>query len=332
MNRNIFLVGAPRSGTTLFAEILNKYPHVFVFNETLFYDALIKVESLDASDLDGRRDFIVEHLCSRLDVRVTRKHDGPENFGGRFTSSEADLIKKEFRDRAYSEYTPDMPLSNFLNMFMESVISVKGKLIWGEKTPNHTFCITKILADFPDALVLNVVRNPFDFLISYKYAWRQPGGTSENKRLFHPIITSFLWRRSVEAYTLATLNDSMSQSITVRYEDLKDNPKESLSRICDLLGMNAKEIELEVKGSNSSFSGLREELTKYETAICHAICGNIAKDLDYDVQPKKSLYVYTALIVSALTLPMYFYHAMPILRRRFGGSIFRYLKARGLVN
>jgi len=325
----VFLVGAPRSGTTLLAEMLNANCDVFVFNETVFYDALVVAKADCGNDREKLFATLVEHLCGRIDARLAREEGGRKEFGSRFPIAEAEKIKSLFRKRISEEVKGYDKPAQILQTFMEVVASVKGKSVWGEKTPNHLFHLKEILADFPEAKVINVVRNPWDFLISYKFAWRQRGGKAENQKLYHPFVTSLLWRKYVKGGQW--LNDSgyARQCITVRYEDIVADPVGLFSRVYRFLGIEEVVVDGLVEGSNTSFGGRREKLTPLEVHVCSSVCGALAERLGYETR-KKTL-SFLALLVSLLSLPHYVLGAVPVIRKRFGGSILRYLVARGVA-
>ena len=55
----------------------------------------------------------------------------------------------------------------------------QGKSRWGNNVPKDIFNIDKILSFYPDAKILVCIRDPRDFLVSYKHFW-QAGSSEDN--------------------------------------------------------------------------------------------------------------------------------------------------------
>jgi sulfotransferase family protein len=134
----IFVVGCPRSGTTLVQCILSASSEAFSLPETHFFSYVLPALGVAA-----------DAVLSTSQVRSAR-----EAF-----ETEADLPDLgEFWTRIERQSVTALEL--FLAV-VEHFRTAPG-LRWIEKTPLHVMHMHQIAACFPDAVFVNVVRNPID--------------------------------------------------------------------------------------------------------------------------------------------------------------------------
>ena len=327
-NSPIFIVGAPRSGTTLLTQFLCNHPSIYVFNETLFYDFSIANNIYQIKP--GRmQELVTSHLFERLDARLTGKRDNKYGFGGRFTNTEAEHIKLEFTDFLADPSEGATPVA-LLQKFLELAAKHKGRKRWGEKTPNHVFHLNQITRDFPGVKIIHIIRHPLAFLKSYKYAWRQPGGSMQTRHLYHPIISSMLWRRSVGAFNHFKSSHHEASFYEVKYEELVSQPVSVAKGICNFIEEPFCKQMVEVKSSNTSFPNSAEPLTEVEKSLCEHICSKYMKMYKYSSSHNSRLNPWH-MFANVISLIPFIYKASPILRRHFKGSLFKYMRARNIV-
>lgn len=200
----IFIVGAPRSGTTLLRVMLNRHPNVGLCNETYFFYYIYTRRRAfgDLANPENRKRvverYLETHLVSRLDL---------------------DLV--DLKETLLREATDYRTL--FLTL-MSSYSYGHGKTRYGEKTPQHTLHIDTLRQLYPDCKIIHLVRDPRDVVASLL---RMPWGArsaSANARL---------WRNYVRA---AEGHRHEENFLRVYYEKLVQEPETELHRICDLLG------------------------------------------------------------------------------------------------
>lgn len=116
---------------------------------------------------------------------------------------------------------------------------VSKRKVLGEKTPIHFKHIETILEDFPKATIINIIRDPRDVLYSIKKAkWN----------LFFDLI------KRVEEYKCNVQSCYLDESIiTIKYENLIDNPKLVLGPIFLAINPAKKGVEF---AENSLGKGL----------------------------------------------------------------------------
>lgn len=204
ISRPIFIVGVPRSGTTLLRAILNKHPNIAICDETYFFYYVYSRRRAfgDLTRKDNRRRLVKAYLDT---WRISR----------------LGLEREDLESRLLREGTsyPAL-LMSLLGAYAES----RSKRRPGEKTPQHAEHIETLLEWFPDATVIHVVRDPRDVVASLQNVPWGRRSTASNARL---------WVGLVRAAERAAGRDGF---LTLRYEDLVSDPEASVRSLCRTLG------------------------------------------------------------------------------------------------
>jgi hypothetical protein len=202
----VFIVGAPRSGTSLLRQMLNRHPELAICNETHFLRIICKKGRREAfGDLGNRanRQRLVNEYVSlrpmqRLGVDCTR-----------------------LAERLVQEGTSYQALfTSVLRYYAES----QGKRRFGEKTPRHALFVDTLCEWFPGAVILHIVRDPRDVVASLL---RMPFGSRS------VVLNARLWLRLNLA---ARRSSHLHEYLEVRYEALVIQPEQELTRICTFIG------------------------------------------------------------------------------------------------
>jgi len=239
----IFIVGSPRSGTTLTAEILGRHSRIFMPAENHFFE-----------DIYARRKELgdPEHPSSRIRIR-----ERLVTLYGRYNQKEeqerldALLADPEIQERLDSSFCD---YRTILNTFMNIQLQKAGKVRWGNNTPKDLFHIDEILSFYPDAKFIICVRDVRDFLLSYKTRWKATSTDHQSRLrgLYHPVITSLLWKSN--AIKIATLTTTIPEGnmVVIKYESLVQNPEQTSRQICQLIGEEFEPDMLNITTHNSS--------------------------------------------------------------------------------
>ena len=148
MKPPVFIVGAPRSGTTLLRNMLNRHPQFAIVLETQFYNYVYLRRRAfgDLGQLSARRRFVAEYLATERMHRSGLKIEGLE-------------------DRLLRDATSYRALFASL---MEHYASAEGKPRWGEKSPQHSLFVEVLCNWFPGAAVIHLVRDPREVVADRK--------------------------------------------------------------------------------------------------------------------------------------------------------------------
>jgi len=137
-----FIVGCPRSGTTLFQTLVDQHPKLCIPPESFIFS------------------YFGQYLCSgkidfsnKAHVQLLTEHVINNN---RIKSWGLPLDTSTFTNRCYSGP------SEYINHLFSLYASYAGKTRWGDKTPQHALCIPEILKVYPEAKFIHVVRDGRD--------------------------------------------------------------------------------------------------------------------------------------------------------------------------
>ncbi len=243
-NSPIFIVGTPRSGTTLTARILGRHSRLFMPGEThFFYDIYSRRREL--GDLENAAS--VERILERMSTLYARYNEPEDQARIDSLFSEPTVRERLRQCRSY----PDL-----LTTFMQIQTEREGKVRWGNNAPRDIFHIGEILKFYPDAKVIVCVRDVRDFLSSYKWKWRatSPEHVERLKRIYHPVVTSMLWKSSIRLIPFLRETVNSTNLFVLKYESLVTSPERTVRAICDVIEEEFEPGILNIDSHNSSFS------------------------------------------------------------------------------
>ena len=237
----IFIVGSSRSGTTMMGRILGKNKNIFTFQELHFFGTIWTNATNQELNQDDQIDLLARLFC-------IQEH-------GFFNQNKYIF----FRDKAKKSLKKDLkyPLEIY-KFFLESVTKENGAQIACEQTPKNLYYLNEILNFFPNARIINLVRDQRDVLLSQKNKWKRKflGASTlpfwESFRSFinyHPILTSKVWNASL-SHTMNYVEHPHVKII--KFEDLLNNPEVEIKDICDFLSIDFQKEMLEVPVIGSS--------------------------------------------------------------------------------
>jgi hypothetical protein len=202
----VFLVGCPRSGTTLLQALLGAHKEIASFPESHVF-------------LEGHR--LRARLAPGL---VARKHLA------RFARDVQAGALYRPRRLALRPQTYQLDLIRLL----DELTHEHKKRLWIEKTPNHVLAIPEIRRLAPSSKFIHLIRDGRAVVASLYEVTRKHadlwGGSYEIERC----VTE--WNRAVAASSAAI--DTGDDGIVVAYETLTANPASEVQRLCKFLGVD----------------------------------------------------------------------------------------------
>lgn len=332
--RPIFVVGPSRSGTTMMRLIVNQHSLTWVTAETHYFDDL-------RPRFRGRVGAVLTPAEAKLceDYFLALAHR-PYGRGGS-PESATRVTRGELREAAAR--LGDGPDAYF-RAYCETLARHNGRERWGEKTPRHVFRIPEMLALWPEAKVICMVRDPRAVVSSYRY-WKagdegqaepakalDPGFAADEQRArrsYNVVVISLLWRSAVRASLEARRRFGEDRVRIQRYEPILRQPEASLRELASWLGLEYLESLLDVPVLNSSFGmrgrvGIsseplerwRSNLPPAELSVIQTCCGSLMDDLAYSREPVKAPAREVARAWA--TTPVAFARAFVVNRRRMG--------------
>jgi len=231
----IFVVGMPRSGTTLLSAMLDAHSQIAISPETHFYTHC----QPSATDSNGRLAEAWEWL---------QQQPGVQDLG--LSKDELERIWRGV-STAPSAAPPDL-LQALLSTYAERT----GAEAWGEKTPDHLAHVPEMFEDFPRAVVLAIVRDPRDVCLSLRgLPWNYDS----------PPESAWKWRRYARR-TERYAELFSSQFREVRYEQLLETPERVLRDVLNWIGAPFEEGVLSFHRGENSRAGLTQEPWKRKAA------------------------------------------------------------------
>jgi hypothetical protein len=200
----VFIVGSPRSGTTLLRNLLGRHPSIAICGETRFFADIYKRRSFfgPLENLQNRQRLVEQYLST---ARMQRLR--------------VDL--SALRQRLLEEATSYPAL---LTTMMRYYSDFHGKERYGEKTPHHCFH-TETLSDwYPGASIIHLVRDPRDVVASLQRMSWAPKSILNNASIW------LLFNRAAER------SRHRPGYLLVHYEKLVASPEPELARICGHIG------------------------------------------------------------------------------------------------
>jgi hypothetical protein len=292
--RIIFIVGNSRSGTTMLGRVLGNHSRVHTFGELHFFE-----HQVDAATVCARSFWRLEKRFTLIEKLMTSSRDG----------FFAKLVPGKYRneaERVLADVEGEDPVSAYKS-FLHYESRRNGKSIPCEQTPRYLFFVKEILDAFPEARVINMVRDPRDVLLSQKNKWRRRFLGAKNIPLsealrawvnYHPYTISRLW---VAAVHTAKRFEGNPRFVSIRFEDLLQQPETSAQSLCSFIGITFEPDMLKVpqvgsstgmdkpeqKGIDGSRSGgwRKGGLTDVELAICQHVAAKELSSLGYVAEP-----------------------------------------------
>lgn len=220
----IFVVGHPRSGTTLIQALIGTQKRVLPTYETHYFDIILKHFNYTNGLLlyDADELLILIRKYSPLSHRTKAFIE---------TNSETGVdIKVLF----------EMIIEDNLKYIHKT--DALSDIRWIEKTPDHVFSLNKIKELYPEAKFINVLRSPERVILSRKrvFLWN-------NEEKWEIERHARLWVDSVNSADNFEKNNQ-EYIKTVRLEDVVDKKHKTIRGICRFLNIRYSRIAVKKHG------------------------------------------------------------------------------------
>lgn len=207
-----FIIGRPRSGTTLLRHLFDAHPNIIIPTECIFILALSKTYK-------HKKKFDKQTLINFLtDLRQTKSFD---------TLS----LNNELLEKNILSADENINYSELCKLVHASYISVHDKneiKIIGDKNPaysNENF--SRIFSLFPDSKYIHIVRDYRDHIVSMLTA---------NFNFPSPAFITLAWKKSL--LLINRYKQKFPDNFyTLRYEDFVVKPEDQFERMCSFLNI-----------------------------------------------------------------------------------------------
>lgn len=238
-----FIVGCPRSGTSLTHKLLTRRPGLTAPRETQFYRWA-----------DGFGSPSYRSVYSRPPFPAHRKVD-------KVPEEEFWQLFDRAKDRREL-------MTGYIEIFRK--YNTKKTARWFDKSPQNIYGLSLLRQDFPDSPIVFVVRNPLNVVASMRIGKHVHVPDHRKAAAF--------W---IEAIRLMDdFRDRYeAQSYVLYYERLLEAPLEEMRKVLMWLGENTDNID--VNGVEPEENKYRTVLTPEEVTDVEEMCVSLAQTLGY---------------------------------------------------
>jgi Sulfotransferase family len=211
INKPIFIVGSPRSGTSVLTWCLGQHPNIFPVPESNWMGDFAVNVAIGYQSGAARGDCTI---LSAMDIRE-------DELFAVFGETINDLILRHRKD-----------LERKRQQAQDTSTASEPKGRWVDGTPEYSFHICGLRKLFPDALFVHILRDVRAVVQSMLNFHRVAGIqwiSNEEKAYKH-------WLRSVRACIKAEQAYGPRVVYRIRYADLIDNPESAMRSLLDFLG------------------------------------------------------------------------------------------------
>lgn len=272
-----FLIGSGRCGSTLLCRMLNDSDDLFVFNETHWIPLLLR-----------------EHGASR--VAAESLIETAMRVRHAFGKPTFDFTQLADIDTLYGQ---QLSVVDFVDRISSLAARSEGKTFYADKTPDYCGHVRELSQHWPEAKFVHLIRNGLDTALSmarhpgYQVLhlrralfWTEIARDSDNYRdQLKPVPVSAcleMWRkRTMRARTDGhTLGPN--RYMELRFEDLVEQPQDSLSRLRDFVGTDLLGSDWPKRVAAQANSSVLDRKRDYSAiAICPRSKA-LMEDLGYD--------------------------------------------------
>lgn len=274
----IFIVGAPRSGTTMLQYRLRNHPNISLpTGESHFFIPLYRNQE-NYDDLSRP-----ENIRSVLQAMYDQSRE--------FLETDLHGLKFDIERLAlelHAEGRHTMPA--IISGIFEKNARGEGKKRWGDKTPYYVMHLPKLLEWFPDAQIVHLIRDGRDVALSLF-------GRQHDFSVYNAYFAAEYWESYVEKGRALGRQLAPHQYLELRYEDFLAQPEDSMKVICSFLGeaYSAGLFEVapvEVPGKTplvhkplqaDNAGKWRSKMTPFQIRAFESVAGNTLRALGYDL-------------------------------------------------
>ena len=229
----LFIVGAPRSGTTLLQYMLRSHPALSLpTGESHFFIPLMRNEALYGD------------LAQPENVRrvLQAMHRQSAEF------LETDLHGVKFEVEALTAQLVEQgrrTMRDLITGLFEMNATGDGKPRWGDKTPYYVLHMPALLRWWPDAQFIHIVRDGRDVALSL-FARQHDFG------VYNSYFAARYWEQYVETGREQGAALPHGHYLEMRYEDLLADQRGTLEKVCTFLGIGFDEALMNFKKSGEA--------------------------------------------------------------------------------
>ena len=248
MSKNLFILGCPRSGTTLLSNLLTDTDFGAPIETHFITKYYKKLPSY--GNLNDRQNFtrLIRDILNERPVKQWRLQVSPEHFFSEL-----------------KEYT----FSKIVNELCLKRSRLIGKRYWGDKTPHYILEVEILYKLFPYAKFIYIVRDGRDVALSLL---KKPWGPS------NIFSCAEYWRDCNTWNSTLEILKTNKQLITIKYEDLITQPEQIIINIFNFLEQQYDHVKIHKTISNINCvnsNKWKTKMSRRQIKLFENICADI---------------------------------------------------------
>jgi hypothetical protein len=218
INPYVFLVGSPRSGTTVLKRMVAAHPRITITRETHWIPRFW--ERRKGIDADGR-----------VNSEIVDKLFGYHRF------YQMKIKREKLADFVASR--PGLTFAELVSELFDRFASRRGKPLAGDKTPEYVRKLPTLFALWPATRAVHLIRDGRDVCLSLRN-WRLVGKAAGRFATWcdEPVMTAALWWKALVA---KGCEDGQrlgpEKYLDIRYELLVADPERACRQIAEFLAI-----------------------------------------------------------------------------------------------
>ena len=166
-----------------------------------------------------------------------------------------DIDRRQFEETRTRFLKTDRSVMSLFDVILRLRAEREGKRRFGEKTPRHFLHLRAMLRFYPGARIVYMCRDPRNAHSSFR---KSPLVKRMNAVDKSSICRSFYWNSSMRILQRYSNSAHRAQFLKVRFEDLIEEPEDSIRSLCAFLGEPYQPGMLRVDKVNSSFGKYKD--------------------------------------------------------------------------
>jgi hypothetical protein len=264
-----FIVGLPRTGTTLVRNILNCSEDVAICRGESHFFGDIRLLGLQTRPGFRQQFAKVGNISTDAGVKKLVDHIYNIRQNVFWSWVRENVNREDFLRRLLESDRTDRALFDLVMAFYAD-----DKPVRGEKTPAHIHYVPTLLEWFPNAKIIHMFRDPRAVYVSAKKKAARKNPTPPRSILRRSGVIEEIYSSLVVITTclrVIRLHHQYQQLYPnnyyfCKYEDLISDPKTNLQKLCDFLEIDFSKAMLQQTVVNSSFVSRDDQVQGFDTS------------------------------------------------------------------
>ncbi len=215
-DRPFFIIGAPRSGTTLLQYMLRSHPALSLPTAESHFFIPFQARRAEFGDLSQKEN---------LRALLGEIYDFKQSF------FDSDVHGIDYDVERLTEILSKQgcdTLPAVISGIFRANAAAEGKSRWGDKTPYYILHLDTLNEMFPNAQFIHLIRDGRDCALSMlKRRW--------DLQIYNTYHAAYTWDRYVKAGRAFGSRHDDRKYFELRYEDILDRPEETIGALCAFL-------------------------------------------------------------------------------------------------